>query len=64
MVQWRCKQSDLVLIQMMDGHSMKTIDVEVDLIRQLSGQDDNTGSGTKEIIFVIRSFERQRDLRG
>jgi len=34
------KQSDLVLIQMMDGHSMKTINVEVDLIRQLSGQDD------------------------
>ena len=34
------EQSDLVLIQMVDGHSMKTIDAELDLIRQLSGQDD------------------------
>ena len=32
--------SDLVLIQMMDRHSIKMIDSEVDLIRQLSGRDD------------------------
>jgi len=32
--------SDLVLIQMVDRHSIKMIDSEVDLIRQLSERDD------------------------
>ena len=34
------EQSNLILIQMVDRHSIKMIDSEVDLIRQLSGRDD------------------------
>ena len=34
------EQSDMLLIQMVDRQSIKMIDSEVDLIRQLSGQND------------------------
>ncbi len=34
------EQSDLILIQMVDSHSIKIMDSEVELIRNLSGRDD------------------------
>ncbi len=34
------EQSDLILIQMVDSHSIKMMDSEVELIRNLSGRDD------------------------
>ena len=38
--EFRNELSDLILIQMVDSHSMKTINKELDLIRQLFSQDD------------------------
>ena len=34
------EQSDLILIQMVDSHSIKMLDSEMDQIRKLSGKDD------------------------
>ena len=34
------EQSNLILIQMVDSHSIKMMDSEVELIRNLSGRDD------------------------
>ena len=34
------EQSNLILIQMVDSHSIKMMDSEVELIRNLSGKDD------------------------
>ena len=47
--------SDLILTQMVDSHSMKTINKELDLIRQLFSQDDLR-------LVICQVEDRNRDL--